>query len=205
MQSRLAASYKFMYRCSYGAEPLLACMQVMSIWPFKQMILRAQLKQFPIPKAQSRAPHSVDRGSSPGSTSASSSSSSQTTISVPRDLVQQKLSGGGSSAQSHAQPANESSADSAASPASESGPAQGVERGDGARSNHGADVQNSPDIQGSPGVQSSPGTQGSPHIQGRVGAAGSSPGEPLQTDYLFHFGDTTEIRKALEMPNRLTG
>lgn len=27
----------------------------------------------------------------------------------------------------------------------------------------------------------------------------------MHTDYLFHFGDTTEIRKALEMPNRLTG
>ena len=27
----------------------------------------------------------------------------------------------------------------------------------------------------------------------------------MQTDYLFHFGDTTEVRKALEMPNRLTG
>lgn len=27
----------------------------------------------------------------------------------------------------------------------------------------------------------------------------------MQTAYLFHFGDTTEIRKSLSMPNRLTG
>ena len=174
----------------------------MSLWPFKQMILRAQLKQSSIPKAQSQAPRSLNRGASPGSISASPSSSSQSTISAPRDLVQQKLSGGESSVQSHAQPADESPDESAASPASESGPAQGVERGDGGLGSHGADAQNSPDIQGSPGIQSSPGIQGSPDM---AGAAGSSPGEPLQTDYLFHFGDTTEIRKALEMPNRLTG
>ena len=39
--------------------------------------------------------------------------------------------------------------------------------------------------------------------------AGPEVGSPktssMQTDYLFHFGDTTQIRKALEMPNRLTG
>lgn len=163
----------------------------MSVWPFKQMILRAQLKQSPIPTAQSQAPHSINRGVSPGSTLPSPSSSSQSTISVPRDLVQQKLSGGESPVQSHAQPAYESPA--------ESGPAQGVERGDGGSGSHGAEVQNSPDIQGSADIQGSPG------IQGRARAAGSSPGEPLQTDYLFHFGDTTQIRKDLEMPNRLTG
>lgn len=42
--------------------------------------------------------------------------------------------------------------------------------------------------------------------QAEAGRSGNSPGAaPMQTDYLFHFGDTTEIRKALEMPNRLTG
>ncbi|KAL0043368.1 hypothetical protein WJX79_002815 [Trebouxia sp. C0005] len=34
---------------------------------------------------------------------------------------------------------------------------------------------------------------------------GSAKTSTMQTDFLFHFGDTTQIRKALEMPNRLTG
>ncbi len=50
-------------------------------------------------------------------------------------------------------------------------------------------------------AQNSPGSG-----QAQAGASGGSPvPAPMQTDYLFHFGDTTEIRKALEMPNRLTG
>lgn len=69
-----------------------------------------------------------------------------------------------------------------------------MDRGHQGHGSHGADVQNSPGAD----VQKS-------GIQGRTRVTGSSPGEPLQTDYLFHFGNTTEIRKALEMPNRLTG
>lgn len=156
-------------------------MQVMSVWPFKQMILKAQLKQSPIPTAQFQGQDLVDRGRNQGSTSASSSSSSSqsATINMPRDLVQQKLSGSGSSVQSDAQPASKSSAESAAASSVELDQAQAVLRGHEDPGSHAADVQNS-------------------SIQG-------SPGEPLQTDYLFHFGDTTDIRKALEMPNRLTG
>ena len=159
-------------------------MQVMSVWPFKQMILRAQLKQSHIPAAQSQSP---DRGSNTGSTSASASSSSSSaqsaSIVVPHDLVQQKLSGGGaSSVQSAAEPASKLPAESAATPAGESGQAEdGGHVGSGS---HEADVKKSP---------------GMPHNMARAA------GEPLQTDYLFHFGDTTEIRKAFEMPNRLTG
>ncbi len=49
--------------------------------------------------------------------------------------------------------------------------------------------------------------QNSPGLgQNQAGAeVGSPKTSTMQTDYLFHFGDTTQIRKALEMPNRLTG
>jgi len=49
--------------------------------------------------------------------------------------------------------------------------------------------------------------QNSPGLgQNQAGAEVDSPKtSTMQTDYLFHFGDTTQIRKALEMPNRLTG
>ena len=151
-------------------------MQVMSVWPFKQMILKAQLKQSPIPTAQFQGQDLVDRGGNPGSFSSSSQSA---TINIPRDLVQQKLSGSESSVQSDAQPASKSTAEPAAAPSVELNQAQAVLRAHEDPGSHAADDQNS-------------------SIQG-------SPGEPLQTDYLFHFGDTTDIRKALEMPNRLTG
>ena len=174
------------------AEPQVTCLQVMSVWPFKQMILSAQLKQSPIPSAQSKSPLSVDKGANPGTISAmpSSSSAQCPTISVPRDLVQQKLSGGDSSVQSDtqsdAQPASRSTAESHAAPI-KSHQAQEVHRGH--------------ERPGSPGADA----QSGPGMPGRAEVAGSSSQEPLQTDYLFHFGDTTEIRKALAMPNRLTG
>ena len=154
------------------------------------MILSAQLKQTPIPSAPSKSPPSIDGVVNPGVTSASASSSSPQfpTISLPRDLVQQKLSGGDSSVQSDAHSDAQPASTSAAAPANQSGQARGVHRGREDPGSPGADAQSSP---GMPGRAEA--------------AAGSSPGEPLQTDYLFHFGDTTEIRKALEMPNRLTG
>ena len=156
------------------------------------MILTAQLKRSPIPTAQSQSPLSAERAINPGCIASSSSQSA--TISVPQDLVQQKLAGGKSSVQSDAQPASKSPAESAASPAFESNQTHEVDGGHEGPGSHVADVQNSPgaDVQNK-------------GIQGRTGAAGSSPEEPLQTDYLFHFGDTTDIRKALQMPNRLTG
>lgn len=171
-------------------------MQVMSVWPFKQMILRAQLKQLPTTHAQ--PPHSAsdDRGvssaSSQSSSSVAPSSSSQTaaqpssaqraTGPLPSNLVHQKLSGGDSPAQSGAESPAECGA-----PACESHEAQGLQDGQAGPDSSRAAAQSSP------GMRSE--TAGAP---GRYR-------KHLQTDYLFHFGDTTEIRKALEMPNRLTG
>ena len=169
-------------------------MQVMSVWPFKQMILRAQLKQTPTTPAHldsdkqgvtlgstlspsTAAPNSMQTASQP-------SSSAQPALGdSPRDLVQQKLSGGDSPAQS----SPESPAESAATSVCALDQAHGLHRGQQAVENPRA------------AVQSGPGTQAKP-----AGASGDC-SAPLQTDYIFHFGDTTEIRKALEMPNRLTG
>ena len=167
-------------------------LQVMSVWPFKQMILRAQLRQGPTPAAQSANPSSGDQSTSSmnsqSSVSRQSSSSAQPMPTKgPQDLVQQKLSSDQSSAQSTAEPALQSCSDSAADPL------------------NGA-AQNFKSVSVQHAQSSEPRSQSSQQEhQVSAGATGNAPKEFLQTDYLFHFGDTTDIRKALEMPNRLTG
>ncbi|KAL0041255.1 hypothetical protein WJX77_010480 [Trebouxia sp. C0004] len=118
---------------------------VMSVWPFKQIILRAQLGKAPIPSptqaTSSPAAHASRAGSStPGA---------ECNLSEQQEQQQQQQ--------------------------------QSL-------------VEGSTD-QNSPGLE-----------QNEAGAeVGSLKTSTMQTDYLFHFGDTTRIRKALEMPNRLTG
>ena len=101
----------------------------------------------------------------------------------PQELVQQKLSHDDSPAQSAAEPALQSRPDSAADP-------------DWSLKFGSAQHQESPGSKGQSSKQAN---------QALAGVTGNAPVDFLHTDYLFHFGDTTEIRKALEMPNRLTG
>ncbi|KAL3134647.1 hypothetical protein ABBQ32_007656 [Trebouxia sp. C0010 RCD-2024] len=161
---------------------------VMSVWPFKQMILRAQLKQTPATPARidshERGSTTLSSAAAPNSlsTAAQPSSAQPSSGNTQTNLVQKQLSAGNSPPQTSA----ESPAESAATQACASEQPQGLYTG----------------LEGSDrscAVQSSPGTQ--PNTAGVSGRYS----QPLQTDYIFHFGDTTEIRKALEMPNRLTG
>ena len=168
-------------------------LQVMSVWPFKQMILRAQLKQARTPAAQSTTPIAADqsfRTTSSDSTPAraSSLSSHSTPILGPRDLVQQKLKADGTQAHSAAQSQPQSGAQSGAAEEVQAGASCALQDEHGQHQRGGCVAQEGTDMGAVP-----------------AGADASSPAEPLQTDYLFHFGDTTEIRKTLEMPNRLTG
>lgn len=112
----------------------------MSIWPFKQIILNAQLKKGPI----SPLPQSTPSQPQPERPEAGNDPAPTATV---QDLVREKQS-----STSHQQVS-----DQTATAAIEE------QRQDNT-------------------------------------AAGQ-----MQTAYLFHFGDTTAIRKALSMPNRLTG
>ncbi|DBB18824.1 TPA: hypothetical protein ACH3X3_000415 [Trebouxia sp. C0006] len=180
---------------------------VMSVWPFKQIILRAQLGKAPIPSptqaTSSPAAHASQSGSStPGqsltaSSSSLSSSSSQATPLTPQQLVQQKQQAQQESAsQPGPEMTHEGSQQQQAVPSSAAQP--------GAELNQSAQQQQQQQQQSrveASTEQKSPGSG-----QNQAGAeVGSPKTNAMQTDYLFHFGDTTQIRKALEMPNRLTG
>ena len=157
------------------------------------MILRAQLSKAPVP---SRSPSSTISGehASPAKQS-SLRSSSQAAPVTPQQLVQQKQK-----AQQLSKP------DSQAQPGAELGqlPSQQQVLSSTAQSAAGADQDRQQQQQHSGGASVNPHSHGLQQRQAE--ASSSSPmASPMQTDYLFHFGDTTEIRKALEMPNRLTG
>lgn len=174
--------------CCMAFKPCLACMQVMSVWPFKQMILRAQLKQTPAIPARIDSHETGSSSSSSAAapkslpTAAQPSSAQPASSDISRDLVQEQRPGGDSPPQASA----EAPADSAATQACASEQPQGLHKGQ-------------------EGAHSSSAVQSSPGMQPKTAGAHGRYSEPLQTDYIFHFGDTTEIRKALEMPNRLTG
>ncbi|KAL3147112.1 hypothetical protein ABBQ38_015067 [Trebouxia sp. C0009 RCD-2024] len=161
---------------------------VMSVWPFKQMILRAQLKQTPAIPARIDSHETGSSSSSSAAapkslpTAAQPSSAQPASSDISRDLVQEQRPGGDSPPQASA----EAPADSAATQACASEQPQGLHKGQ-------------------EGAHSSSAVQSSPGMQPKTAGAHGRYSEPLQTDYIFHFGDTTEIRKALEMPNRLTG
>jgi len=167
------------------------------VWPFKQIILRAQLSKAPIPSptqaASSPAAHASQSGSSTPGPSLTSSSSQVSPL-TPQQLVQQKQQAQQESAsQPVAEMTHEGSQQQQAVPSS----AAQAE----AEMNQSAQQQQQQQLVEASTDQNSPGLG-----QNQAGAEVDSPKtSTMQTDYLFHFGDTTQIRKALEMPNRLTG
>lgn len=174
------------------------------MWPFKQIILRAQLSKAPIPSptqaASSPAAHAPRAGSSTpdqslSSSSSSSSSSSQATPLTPQQLVQQKQQAQQESAsQPGAEMSHAGSQQQQAVPSSAAQPSAEMNQSAQKQQQQQQLMETSID-QNSPGLG-----------QNQAGAdLGSPKSSTMQTDYLFHFGDTTQIRKALEMPNRLTG
>ena len=154
------------------------------------MILRAQLSKAPVP---SRSQSSTISDASHAKQS-SLRSSLQAARVTPQQLVQQKQQ-----AQQLSKP------DSRAQPGAELSqlPSQQQVLSSTAQSAAGAD-QDRQQQQHSGGASVNPHRHGPQQRQAEASSS-SSMASPMQTDYLFHFGDTTEIRKALEMPNRLTG
>ncbi|DBA84653.1 TPA: Mitochondrial ATPase complex subunit atp10, variant 2 [Trebouxia sp. C0004] len=177
---------------------------VMSVWPFKQIILRAQLGKAPIPSptqaTSSPAAHASRAGSSTPGQSLAASSSPQVPPMPPQQLMQQKKQaqlGKESASQPGTEISHEASQQQQAMPSSAAQPGAECnlsEQQEQQQQQQQSLVEGSTD-QNSPGLE-----------QNEAGAeVGSLKTSTMQTDYLFHFGDTTRIRKALEMPNRLTG
>jgi len=173
------------------------------VWPFKQIILRAQLSKAPIPSptqaTSSPAAHASRAGSSTPGQSLAASSSSQAPPMTPQQLVQQKRKsqqlGKESASQPGAEMSHEGSQQQQAVPSLAAQP--GAEMSQSAQKQQ----QQQQSLVEASTDQNSPGLG-----QNQAGAeVGSPKTSTMQTDYLFHFGDTTQIRKALEMPNRLTG
>ena len=175
----------------------------MSVWPFKQIILRAQLGKAPIPSptqaTSSPAAHAARAGFSTPGQSLTASSSSQANPLNPQQLVQQKQQAQQESAsQPGPEMSHEDSRQQQAVPSSAAQP--GAEMIQSAQKQQQQQQQQQSLMEASTD-QNSPGLG-----QDQAGAeVGSPKTSAMQTDYLFHFGDTTQIRKALEMPNRLTG
>ena len=171
----------------------------MSVWPFKQIILRAQLSKAPIPSptqaTSSPAAHASRAGSSTPGQSLTASSSSQATPLTPQQLVQQKQQAQQESiSQPGAEMSCEGSQQQQAVPSLAAQPGAEMSQSAQKQQQQQSLVEASTD-QNSPGLGQN---QAGPEV-------GSPKTSSMQTDYLFHFGDTTQIRKALEMPNRLTG
>ena len=157
------------------------------------MILKAQLSKAPIPSRSQSSTISGEHASPARQSSLKSSSQAAPPV-TPQQLVQQKQQ-----AQQLSKP------DSQAQPGAELSqfPSQQQVLSPAAQSAADADqVAQQQQHSGSASAEAHSHDLG----QGQAGASRSSPiANLMQTDYLFHFGDTTEIRKALEMPNRLTG
>ncbi|DBA80402.1 TPA: hypothetical protein ACH3X2_007342 [Trebouxia sp. C0005] len=180
---------------------------VMSVWPFKQIILRAQLSKAPIPSPKqatlSPAAHASHAGSSTPGQSLTASSSSQAASLTPQQLVQQKQQAQQESAsQPGSEMSHEGSQQQQAVPSLAAQPGAEIIQSaqQQQQQQQQQEQQQQPQLKASTD-QNSPGL-GQHQARAEVGSAKTS---TMQTDFLFHFGDTTQIRKALEMPNRLTG
>ncbi|DBA80403.1 TPA: hypothetical protein ACH3X2_007342 [Trebouxia sp. C0005] len=179
----------------------------MSVWPFKQIILRAQLSKAPIPSPKqatlSPAAHASHAGSSTPGQSLTASSSSQAASLTPQQLVQQKQQAQQESAsQPGSEMSHEGSQQQQAVPSLAAQPGAEIIQSaqQQQQQQQQQEQQQQPQLKASTD-QNSPGL-GQHQARAEVGSAKTS---TMQTDFLFHFGDTTQIRKALEMPNRLTG
>lgn len=137
----------------------------MSVWPFKQMILSAQLKKGPI------SPNPTSTPSTPQKARSTVNNKLAATATV-QDLVHEKQQ----QAMSQQQATDAAAMNTAAREISVTSPA----------------------------VTDMVATAATSEKGQQDGSAAESPGQ-MQTAYLFHFGDTTAMRKALAMPNRLTG